>query len=90
MFHQYINTHILEFVSNHYPIILNFSTNNCNKDSNIQMRKIRRFEQTWLQNEGCKKIVINSWNDKNGECQNKLKTTTKNMSNRAWTIWYYS
>jgi hypothetical protein len=78
---RFTNHHLLSYNSDHSPILLVFGSNHDFRKDSHARNKLKRFENIWLQDPDCFKIVKTTWEQDNealkGKLQNVLSTVHK-------------
>jgi exonuclease III len=79
-FPRFTNYHlIMSYTSDHNPILLVFGTNMDFRNDSHNKHHMKRFENIWLNEPECLKIIKDSWEYEAGETHNKLKTTLEKV-----------
>jgi hypothetical protein len=77
-FSYYHNTHLLRYSSDHCHILLDFSTNNPDRQTQNHHHS-KRFEQMWTKDDEIINIITEAWQGQNLNLQKKLETTLDKM-----------
>jgi hypothetical protein len=71
-FPRFTNYHLMNYTSDHNPILLVFGTNNDFREDSHNKYKIKRFENIWIQDPECAQLIKTIWDEEVGEIHNKL------------------
>jgi exonuclease III len=74
------NYHLLNYMSDHNPILLVFGTNHDFRDDSHPKHLIKRFENIWLHDQNCTHIVKNTWDQTSGDTGQKLRAVMDNTA----------
>jgi exonuclease III len=86
-FPRFINYHLLNFASDHKPILLVFGTNlDFRNDSHTKIMT-KRFENMWIQDQTRGQIIKDTWDLTRGETHNKLQMVMDNLANWGKTTY---
>ncbi|MCH80635.1 hypothetical protein A2U01_0001405, partial [Trifolium medium] len=72
-FPRYTNYHLLNYSSDHNPILLVFGSNHDFRDDSHSKKHIKRFENIWLKDPRCLQVVKEEWSKATGTTNNKLQ-----------------
>jgi hypothetical protein len=81
MFPRVTNYHLMNYMSDHNPILLVFGTNNDFSEDSRPKVQIKRFENGWLQEQACNQIVKETWRQTGGDISNKLQSVMERTHN---------
>jgi hypothetical protein len=77
-FSFYKNNHLLRYGSDHNPILLNFSSNFPGRHSQSNYYS-KKFEQMWIKDEECYRLIKECWQGQDPNLQQKLQATLENL-----------
>jgi hypothetical protein len=60
-FPRHTNYHLMNYMSDHNPILLVFGTNHDFREDSHTKVSIKRFENIWLQEQACTQIIKETW-----------------------------
>jgi hypothetical protein len=69
----------MSYTSDHNPILVVFGTNLDFRNDSHNKHHMIRFENIWLNEPECLKIIKDSWELEAGDTHNKLKTTLEKV-----------
>jgi hypothetical protein len=72
-FPRFTNYHLMSYISDHNPILLVFGTNIDFRNDSHNRTQLKRFEDIWLKEPDCLKIIKDSWGQAAGDTHYKLK-----------------
>ncbi|GAU19905.1 hypothetical protein TSUD_95100 [Trifolium subterraneum] len=73
------NYHLLNYSSDHNPILLVFGTNLDFRDDSHAKTLIKRFENIWIKDPGCLQIIQSIWNHNNVDTSTKLQSVMEKV-----------
>jgi hypothetical protein len=73
-FPRFTNYHLMNYTSDHKPILLVFGTNNDFREDTNTKIKIKRFENSWSQDPDCLQLIKSTWENDDEDLQNKLNS----------------
>ncbi|XP_021751074.1 uncharacterized protein LOC110716746 [Chenopodium quinoa] len=82
MFPASFVTHLTKRRSDHLPILLCIKEDLHMPKKKKKKKKMYRFEEMWLRDENCERIVSDAW-DRGGDLCSKIAFTSSNLS--AWS-----
>ncbi|MCH85841.1 hypothetical protein A2U01_0006693, partial [Trifolium medium] len=68
------NYHLLNYTSDHNPMLLVFGTNHDFMDDSHAKTSIKRFENIWIQDPACLQVIKDIWTQDNEETKAKLQS----------------
>jgi hypothetical protein len=71
----------MNYTFDHKPILLVFGTNNDFREDTNTKHKIKRFENSWSQDPDCLQLIKSTWEEDNGNLQNKLNSVMDKVHN---------
>jgi hypothetical protein len=74
------NYHLLNYMSDHNPILLVFGTNHDFREDSHSKHHIKRFENIWTHDQNCAKIVKDTWDQTPGDIAQKLLAVMDNTA----------
>jgi hypothetical protein len=74
-FPRFTNYHLLNYNSDHCPILLVFGTLHDFRDNSHSKACIKRFENFWTQDDACAQIIKATWDHTTGDIQDRLHAT---------------
>ncbi|MCH84377.1 hypothetical protein A2U01_0005209, partial [Trifolium medium] len=75
------NYHLLNYSSDHKPILLVFGSNHDFREDTTSKRFIKRFENIWLKDPKCLQIIKEEWNKVAGATNFKLQQVFEKVHN---------
>jgi hypothetical protein len=69
----------MSYISDHNPILLVFGTNIDFRNDSHNRTQLKRFENIWLKEPDCLKIIKDSWGQAAGDTHYKLKITLEKV-----------
>jgi hypothetical protein len=78
-FPRHTNYHLMNYMSDHNPILLVFGTNHDFREDSHTKGSIKRFENVWLQEKACTQIIKETWDQNQGDTSDKLRAVMENI-----------
>jgi hypothetical protein len=73
-FPRFTNYHLMNYGSDHSPILLVFGTNSDFRDDTKTKHQMKRFENFWTQDPECLQLIKATWKEEEGELHHKLNS----------------
>jgi hypothetical protein len=80
-FPRFTNYHLMNYCSDHNPILLVFGTNNDFRDDKKTKNQLKRFENIWTQDPDCLQIIKSAWEEGEDEIHIRLNSVMNTVHN---------